>query len=216
MLKIVLMAIVGAVSGYFVPMLAQMLIDYKSKKKNKTYEEHFWYPELWCKLICVVLSAGGLGYCGYLNPSWILLILVGIIWIIGMVTILVDIRIRIIANEVILALLGLSIVFRIIYAGSASLLNSFLTMVVIMFVCILLGKLMGLWKVGAGDVKLFGIMGFLYGCPDIVYPLIAFVAVLSVFVIGGLKLYKITLKTMFAMAPFIVAGMLGGFFFILQ
>ena len=215
MLKIILMAIVGLVLGYFVPVMAQKLIDYKSEKKNKTYDVYFWYPQNVCQIVCAILSAGGLGYCGYLNPSWFLLILVGIIWILGMITILVDLRIRIIANEVILALLGLAVVFRMISDGPASLLNSFLTMVVIMFACILLGKIMGLWKVGAGDVKLFGVVGLLYGYPNVFAPVLIMSVAIVVFCIIGLKLYRLTMKTMFAMAPFIVVGMLIGLPYIL-
>ena len=89
-------------------------------------------------------------------------------------------------------------------------------MIVIMFACILLGKIMGLWKVGAGDVKLFGVIGLMYGFPNVVYPVLVMAGAIIVFVLLGLKLYKITLKTMFAMAPFIVAGMLIGIPLLLQ
>lgn len=216
MLKIVVMAIVGVVIGWFVPILAQKLIDYKSMKNNRTYEEHWWTLKKWCGITCVVFSAGGLGYCGYLNPSWIVLILVGIIWLLGMVTIVVDLRIRIIANEMILAFIPLAIIFRIVLDGPRSVLNSIFTMVIVMTACIILGKIMGLWKVGAGDVKLFGVIGLMYGFPNIVYPVLVTAGAIIIYVLGGFKLYKITMKTMFAMAPFIVAGMLIGIPLILQ
>ena len=43
MVKIIVMAIIGTILGYFVPMLAQKLIEYKSKKKNKIYQARIFY-----------------------------------------------------------------------------------------------------------------------------------------------------------------------------
>lgn len=216
MIKTIIMAVVGMMFGWFVPLFAQKLIDYKGRQKKRSYPENPLYQGLICKIICAVISAVGYGVCGYMNPSWVLLVLVGIIWILGMITIIVDLRIRIIANEVILALLGLSIIFRIVLGGFGSLLNSLLTMIVVMIGCIILGKIMGLWKVGAGDVKLFGVIGFLYGYPDVCAPALLMAATLLAYCVIGLKTYRITMKTMFAMAPFLVAGMLLGLTYIFR
>lgn len=192
------------------PMLAQKLIEYKGKQKNKEMPVQPQYLSLLCKGICAVGSMAGLVSCAYFDAPWLLLILAAVIWILGMVVLLVDMRIRIIANETVLGLLILAVIFRLIVAGGFGLLNSIMSMIVVMQVWMILGHFVGFGKVGAGDVKLCGVIGFLYGWPGLSAPILILAVGLLVFCIGGLLLHKITLKTMFAMGPFLVAGMLCG------
>ena len=152
----------------------------------------------------------GLGACAYFDASWLLLLLAAIIWILGMVVLLVDMRIRIIANETVLALFVLGIILRIATAGIFGLPNSLITMLITMIVWIILASIMGFGKVGAGDVKLCGVIGFMYGYPNIQGPILVMAIGLLVFCGGGIALRKMTLKSMFAMGPFLVAGMLCG------
>ena len=209
-IKLISMLLVGGIGGFAAPMLAQKLIDYKGKQKNKEMPVQPQYHSIMCKLICAVCSAVGLGVCAYFKASWLLLILAAVIWILGMVVLLVDMRIRIIANETVLGLLALAVVFRFVIAGGFGLLNSLASMVAVMFVWMILGRFIGFGKVGAGDVKLCGVIGFLYGYPNLSTPILIMAVGLLIFCIGGLLFRKMTLKTMFAMGPFLVAGMLCG------
>lgn len=209
-IKIAVMVLLGGITGYLVPSLAQQLIDYKGKQKNKEMPRQPGYLSVVCRLVCAAASAGGLGLCGYLNPSWVLLLMAGVIWILGMVILLVDMRIRIIANETILALFVLGIVFRLLTAGFRGIPNSLLTMLVITVIWIFLARIMGLGSVGAGDVKLCGVMGFLYGFPGVDGPILVMAAGLLAFCGAGLLFGKVNRYTMFPMGPFLIVGMLSG------
>ncbi len=86
-----------------------------------------------------------------------------------MVILLVDIQIRLIANETVLVL---GLVFRLMTAGFAGSPNSLLTMIGIMAVWLILCKFLGFGSVGAGDVKLCGAIGFLFGYPAVATPIL--------------------------------------------
>lgn len=204
------MLLAGGIGGFLVPMLAQKLIDYKGKQKNKEMPDQPQYLSLLCKVICAVVSAAGLGVCGYLNASWLLLILSAVIWILGMIVLLVDMRIRIIANETVLVLLVLGVIFRIATVGVSGIPNSLITLFLTVNLWIALAQFMGFGKVGAGDVKLCGVIGFMYGYPYVFGPFLVMAISLLVFCLGGIVLRKMTLKSMFALGPFLVAGMLAG------
>ena len=209
-LKVIIMLVLGFGGGFFVPILAQKLILFKEKQKNKAYPAGKRYTSLGCKFLCAAVSAAGLGVCAYWQPSWFQLVIAAAVWILGMVIMLVDMQVRIIANESVLLLLALAGVHRLVQTGLDGLLNSLLAMVVIIAVWMFLGAFLGWWKVGAGDVKLCGAIGFLYGFPDVCMPLLLMAVATVVFCSGGLLLRKVTLKTMFPMAPLLVAGMLLG------
>ncbi|MGN0334312.1 MAG: hypothetical protein ACI4DV_01440 [Lachnospiraceae bacterium] len=209
-IRIVSMVAAGGIGGFLVPGLAQKVIDYKGKQKNREMPVQPGYLTMVCRGCCALIAAAGLGLCGYLQSSWLMLILSAIIWIQGMVIIIVDMRIHLIANESILVLLGSAVLFRLLTGGAVGLFNSFGTMIAVIAVWMILGKVLGFWKVGAGDVKLCGVIGFLYGYPAIQMPLLFMAIGLIIFCVGGLVLRKMTLRSMFAMAPFLAAGMLAG------
>ena len=208
--KIAVMLLAGAAGGYMVPEFAQKLIDYKAKQKNKEYPEQPQYLSMLCKVICAAVSMIGLGVCAYFEAAWLILPLVVAIWMIGMVVLIVDMRIRIIANETVLALLILGLGFRILTGGIKGLPNSIITMIVIMVIWIILGSILGFGKVGAGDVKLCGVIGFMFGYPGVAWPVLIMALSMLAFCFIGLKFHRLTAKSMFAMGPFIVMGMLAG------
>ena len=209
-IKLAVMLLIGAAGGYMVPELAQKLIDYKAKQKNKEYPVQPQYLSMFCKVISAAVSMAGLGACAYFGASWIVLPLVAAIWLIGAVVFIVDMRIRIIANETVLALLILGLGFRILIGGMKGLPNSFITMIVIMVVWIILGSIMGFGKVGAGDVKLCGVIGFMFGYPNVIAPMLVMAVTMLVYCLIGLKTYRMTVKSTFPMGPFLVLGMLAG------
>ncbi len=208
--KLILSLLVGAAGGFAVPQLAQGLIDFKAAQKNREYPPQPKYLALWCKLLCAASSMIGLGACAWFDAPWHLLVMAWALWILGMVILLVDIRIRLIANETVLALLVLGLVFRLITAGFAGLPNSLLTMIGIMAVWLFLCKFMGFGSVGAGDVKLCGAIGFLFGYPAVATPILVMAITMLGYIGIGLLTRRINLKSFFPMAPFLVLGMLAG------
>lgn len=210
LIRIAVLAVIGLVGGYFVPGLTQRVLDYKGKQKNKAYPAQPGYMAMPCKLICATVSGVGLGLCAYAEEAWYLLLAVTLVWLVGAVVFLTDVRVRIIPNEAVLALLVLGGVLRVLTAGVSSLLNSLLTMLGIMVVWLVLGGILGHGSVGAGDVKLCGVIGFLFGVPGVVVPVLVMAGSMLLYIVIGLMTRRLRLKSYFPMGPFLVAGMLVG------
>lgn len=212
-IKIVCMVLAGAAGGYMVPDIAQKLIVHKARQKNIEIQEQPQYLSVFCKMLCAALSTAGLGLCASKHTSWLTLLLVTSIWLIGAVVFIVDMRIRIIANETVLALGILGLGFRISMDGIFSISNSIITMAVVMGVWIVFRSIIGVDKFGAGDVKLCSVMGIMFGYPNVLCPVAVMSLLLFMFCLIGLMLNKITIKSRIPMAPFIILGMMTGILF---
>lgn len=199
-----------------VPEFAQKLITYKSRQNKKEYSMQSKYLSVFCKIICAVVSMLGLGICGYFRPSWMMLLHVVLIWLIGAVVFIVDIRIRIIANETVVVLFLLGVSFRFMMDGVKALPNSTITMIVILLVWMILGKMLGSGQIGAGDVKLCAVMGFMFGYPNVIGAMLVTSATLLISCFIGMKGNKMTMKSTLPMGPFLVLGMLAGILSVLS
>lgn len=118
---------------------------------------------------------------------------------------LVDVRIRIIPNELVAALLCLTAMMAWLengFAGTLGRLAGFLTALTLFLVAMLIA---GPGKVGGGDVKLAAAVGFAAGFPDVLVAILAMALLASL--TGGIK---IALKKMGRTAPMPFAGFLTG------
>lgn len=124
----------------------------------------------------------------------------------GIVIAYIDIRIRIIPNELVLTIIIVGIIFQTIFYGMYGLIGSIMSMIFIMIVFTTLANFMGMGKVGAGDVKLAGAIGFALGYPLVSTAMGIMAIVLLAYILVGLALRKIKLTTMLPLAPFLAAG----------
>lgn len=129
-----------------------------------------------------------------------------LIFTLSVIIAIIDLQIRLIPNELVLALLVLGLIFQITYFGKESLPSSILTMFGMMLIFSVVAGAMGFGKVGAGDVKLAGAIGLTLGYPNILTALIVLAALIVIYCSIGLATKRLTLRSMFPFAPFMMAG----------
>lgn len=196
----------GMIIGWFVPRISQKIIIYKYNKKGKTLERDSRYTALPLKLICLLVSGALWAYSGLFSANVSQAIFLNIILIDAIIITLIDIRVHMIPNETVLIMAVAAIVLHITASGFAAALPSIIAMVAVMIVFTMLGSILGLDTIGAGDVKLAGAIGLVLGWPYIMYGMIGMSVLLILWCGGGLLTKKITLKSMLAFAPFMMGG----------
>ena len=80
----------------------------------------------------------------------------------------------------------------------------------------ILGKMLGSGQIGAGDVKLCAVMGFMFGYPNVIGAMLVTSATLLISCFIGMKGNKMTMKSTLPMGPFLVLGMLAGILSVLS
>jgi leader peptidase (prepilin peptidase)/N-methyltransferase len=139
---------------------------------------------------------------------------VSLLFTFAIVITLIDLRIRIIPNELVLAVIILGIIFQLVHFGVKNVIVAAFFMVALMSVLILAANILGFEKIGAGDVKLIGAMGLVLGYPDIITALIATSSSMMLYCIVGLLIRRLKRTSMFPFAPFIMFGMTFSLFLI--
>lgn len=123
---------------------------------------------------------------------------------------LVDHRIRMIPNEMVLLLFALGLGYRVMVAGFSGLLYSLLASLITAGVFLLAMGVVFLLKknigVGAGDLKLAVTASFIVGLSGIYLFLFGMVAAMLLYCLGGLLLKKLTMYSTFPMCGQIMAG----------
>lgn len=124
---------------------------------------------------------------------------------------IIDIKIRIIPNEVVLLIFISSLVFAFASSKYQTILPHLIGLLIgIAFFCIpfLLKS-----NLGGGDIKYIAVMGFCLGFPDIVKAMMILSSVLLIWLIYLIISKRGGLKTKFAMGPFISIGFVATLFF---
>jgi|LSQX01.3.fsa_nt_gb leader peptidase (prepilin peptidase)/N-methyltransferase len=194
----------GLLIGYMTPMISLKIIEYKKKAESiKTVNQPF---DRLINVLIILFNGAAWYFIASTVDNIFAAVMICIQISLGIIFAYIDIKIRIIPNELILVLLALGITFQLFNYGLEGVLGSIISMIFIMIVFIALATFMGLGKVGAGDVKLAGAIGFALGYPSIITAMGAMAAVLLSFIIIGLAIKKIRMTTMLPLAPFLVAG----------
>lgn len=200
-------AVLGIVAGLFLPAFAQRLSEYKCKKKNRELVPDQRFTNWMAMVPCALCNGLGWGLCWYFGSHAVIpTILAGLIWALGMVLILVDLRLRLIPNEVLLWMLILGVIMQVLLRGFGALFSCVFASVIVFGLFAMLGNFMGFYKIGAGDAKLAIVMTMSLGYPVILTTLLGFCGSLLLFCLVGLLLRKMTLKTYIPLGPFMVPG----------
>jgi leader peptidase (prepilin peptidase)/N-methyltransferase len=120
---------------------------------------------------------------------------------------LIDVRIRVIPNELAAALLCLSVALSWLDNGLAAFpgrLAGFLTALALFLLAMLIA---GPGKVGGGDVKLAAAVGFAAGFPDVLMAVLVMALAACLTGVVGAALKKMGRKTPMPFAGFITAGL---------
>ena len=201
-----IMGAAGMIIGWLVPRIALKTAEYKLKKSGRTLAPDIRYTSPALRLLCLFTLGALWTVAGLLLSSPLHSLLLALILLDAVVIIIVDLRIHIIPNEAVFVMLAAGLIVQLSFNGLTAAIYAVVTMVAVMAVFIALGAALGLHTIGAGDVKLAGAMGLLLGYPHIMTALIGMSALLLVWCLGGLALKKLKLKSVFAFAPFMMAG----------
>lgn len=209
-------AVIGAAVGYFVPCIAKKTISYKCRQCGKP-EPQKPIPK-WVKLLCVlvmtILAALVVGTgSSILGGMFRYKVFFAIIFIaIAMVISLTDCYIHLIPNESILLLLGLGIIYRLLFDGLSGLLNALLALGLALLIFggssaifFLVKRRTGL---GAGDLKYVFALSVIVGTSGM-NPFLSGMAVailLYVFIVMGRHL--LLMNDYFPMAAHLSCGFL--------
>jgi leader peptidase (prepilin peptidase)/N-methyltransferase len=201
----IMYAAIGGLLGYYIPYFSFKIMEYKNGNNNTDNIRITVKSQL--VKICLALFNSSIWYLCINNvDSGIVAILVSIQVTLGLLIAFIDVKIRIIPNELVLTILILGIIFQTLLFGMYGIIGSIMSMIFIMIIFTAVAIFMGLGKVGAGDVKLAGAIGFALGYPLIVTAIVTMSIVLFTYIITGLVLKKIKMTTMLPLAPFLVSG----------
>lgn len=197
-----IIGIAGLFMGYMIPEISNKIIEYKKGKDYVTKNNEKLYVNI---LLCIV--NGTVWFYSFYNVNNIFhSLLIAIQLTLGLIVAYIDVKIRIIPNELVLSMIVLGIIFQSIYFGFKGLLGAIISMIVMMIIFTAVAGFVGFGKVGAGDVKLAGAMGLSMGYPLIITAIGIMAVALLGFILTGMALKKIFLSTMLPFAPFMIIG----------
>lgn len=200
----IILGILGIGAGIAIPVVSNQIILYKYKQTNLKGKFGRVTIEIW---VLVAITNGLLWiYAGSRLENIFTALLVSLLFTVAILISIIDLQVRLIPNDLVLLMICLGGPFQILYFGWMAPLYAFICMITVGFVFALVGKLVGLHQVGAGDVKLAGTIGWVLGYPHIKIALIWMSAALLIFCLGGLTMKKVTMHSVFPFAPFIMFG----------
>ena len=203
----VIFLLAGMALGLEVPDIAQRIVLYKCRKKNSVTAKDSRYTTALLKLGLFILNGSAWCLSGLLAEHFGAAILISFLFTTAILIAIIDLRIRIVPNELLLVMVAAGIAFQAVQFGHMAILTSILCMIAMIIFFTVVAGIVGFDKVGAGDVKLAGAMGLALGYPNIITALIIMSAVFFIYTFTGLMLKKLTLKSMLPFAPFMMTGM---------
>jgi leader peptidase (prepilin peptidase)/N-methyltransferase len=196
---------VGGFAGFFIPYFSYKIMEYKRRKKNIINGKDYMKSKF-IRLVFALFNSVAWLLCIINIDNSISAVLISMQITLGIIIAFIDINIRIIPNELVLAVLITGILFQSLLYGTYGIIGSIMSMIFIMIVFTAVAIFMGLGKVGAGDVKLAGAIGFALGYPLVITAMVVMSFVLIGFILSGLVFKKIKLTTMLPLAPFLATG----------
>jgi len=197
---------VGLILGLLIPEMSRRIINHKCEQMSREPKQSRFDGRLFQIVLCVINGVVWAFTSLQLKPASALLC--SILITLAILFSIIDIRIHIIPNELIIITLAVGILFQLIHFGVKSLLISIASMLIMMIILLVVGLVIGLDKVGAGDVKLAGAMGLVLGYPLIMTAVLYMSLAMIAYCVIGIWIRKLTLVSMFPFAPFMMFGMI--------
>ncbi|MEA5050179.1 MAG: prepilin peptidase [Oscillospiraceae bacterium] len=209
----ILCAAAGALAGAFLPDFADAVCRCKFRRKNKELAPDGRFMSPWLRVLCAALCAAGWGFFACRAPSGGIAaaLLAGLIWFVSVAVAVIDVRVHLIPNELLLVIAAAGAALQVLLGGFAALLPALACMAVLMAFFVMCAKMLGgLWYVGAGDVKLAGALGLALGYPAVLCGAMCMALTMLAFCGIGLLAKKLKKTAMIPMAPFLSLGLLAG------
>lgn len=203
----VILGLAGFSVGLLTPMAADKIIFYKCSRKDTKYIYDTRFTSRFVLTVVCLVNTLAWSLAGLKMENTLAALFLAILFAASVLIAVIDLRIYIIPNELVLFVLVTGILFQIQYFGFRSLLTACSAMFAMIMLFTVAAGIAGAGKVGAGDIKLAGAMGLVLGYPNIMTALIVMSAALVLYSVIGLITRKLTLHSMFAFAPFMMSGM---------
>jgi leader peptidase (prepilin peptidase) / N-methyltransferase len=205
----IIFGIIGCLVGLIIPKISIKIIEKKLANKSISRK-----PSLLDRkpfFVLMVCANGVLwGITSSATTSNILEAgIIGVLATLALLFTVIDLSIHIIPNELLIVTGVFAIAFQLVAFDFKHLLIALVCMVVIFGIFLVLGLIIGLHKIGAGDVKLAGIMGLVLGFPNILNGILIMAVALLTYCVVGITIGKLTHVSMFPFAPFLMLGMIG-------
>ena len=209
---IMIWALLGLGLGYYLVAFTDRIIACKRREKEIAQSPEAWLFDRRAKASRVALALlNGLlwAFVAYQKTTPWALLLISLLIYSALLIAVIDLRVRLIPNQLAFAVLGLGAVFQLVCFGPLALGYAAICMVAMGVIFVVVAAFMGLGvAVGAGDVKLAAAMGLAVGYPDITVALLAMCAALLCYIGIGFALRKLNLYSMFPFAPFMMIGLI--------
>lgn len=205
----ILISSIGMVLGLFMPKLVDKIVEYKGFKdyQNSRYDLNGKEVSIYTICSILIFFLFFIAFYFYDLTEAIFLALFVIIAVAGT---LVDIRIRIIPNELVLILFITGLIYTVVINGWRSLMSSLtatmLTILVFALSAIVTRKLKGAIGVGAGDIKLSMAIAFTVGFGKVYIFLFGISMAVLIYCAIGMWLKKLTIGSAFPMCGPIMFG----------
>ncbi|MEL7649838.1 MAG: prepilin peptidase [Sedimentibacter sp.] len=196
--------IIGLAVGLGIQNISYKLIKFKRGKFEVS--ENVFLHSMMLRILLGAFNGAAWAITGLFTDNFLLQILICTQITVGLIVSYIDISIRIIPNEIVLIIITMGMIFQTSTYGLYGILGSIMSMVFIMIVFTALAMFMGMGKVGAGDVKLAGAIGFTLGYPLVITAIWTMAISLIIFILIGFLLKKIKLSTMLPLGPFLSLG----------
>lgn len=207
--KLLIFGISGLLIGYRIPSISHKIIKYKRPEFN--IDESILIKSNIMRTVFALINIILWVISSISISNIVIALLISVQITIGIIIAYIDIRIKIIPNELVLTMIILGIIFQVLNYGLKALIGAAISMLAMMIVFTSVAGFVGFGKVGAGDVKLAGAMGFSLGYPLIITAVGIMAVALMVFILTGMALKKIYLSTMLPFAPFMIIGYITAF-----
>ena len=196
----------GGLLGFWIPAVSKKISAYKCRRKGFTPERKKDLDSHFIRLTTCLGNAAVWALAAYRMEDTLAALLTSFLISLAVVIALTDWGIRIIPNELVLAMFVSGLGLQAAIGGLQQLLLSLISMAGMMLLFTAVAVVTGFGMVGAGDMKLAGAMGAALGYPNILIALIIMSVVLFLYGSIGLLVKRLTLISTFAFAPFMMLG----------
>ena len=197
----------GAGVGAYIPPIVKKVVGFKCRQYGRPFLRAGFSKK--SRVLVILLTAALAALSIWLVPPGQVPFYIGFC-VIAIVGTLVDNRIRMIPNELVLLLFALGLGYRLMVAGFAGLLHSLLALLITAGIFLLAAGTTFLLKksigVGAGDLKLAMAISFTVGLSEVYLFLFGVVAAMLVYCLAGLCSRRLTVSSTFPMCGQIMAG----------
>lgn len=203
-----LFALAGLVTGFFIVLAAEKIAGQKCLKRGTELKEDIRFTGRPARIILAILNSGAWATVGYQMTDYFSALLVSLLITLAVIIAYIDLRIRIIPNELVLSVAIVGLIFQVAHFGLNGIISSLLCMAAILVIFTLIAYILGLDKIGAGDIKLASAMGLALGYPYIIAALLIMSLLILAYCVAGMTIGKLNSHSMFPFAPFIMLGMI--------